>query len=171
MDSRLGRRRVEVRFAPEALEEVEVWHKGRFVERCRPFEVQRHRRPKARPETDAPPADEPAAPPIADYLGHLVQARRAERFLEPEPSARQLIEQARAHRHAADQAVIDILVEHLDAEAVDIGTAKRFLDRYGPFDPERAEAVLARLLTQHPADQHVTFYLEAIRNALSPKED
>ncbi len=67
--------------------------------------------------------------------------------------------------------MIDILLEHLDAEAVDIGTATRFLDRHGPFDPERAEAVLERLLTQHPADQHVTFYLEAIRNALSTEED
>jgi transposase InsO family protein len=171
VDSRLGKRRIEVRFDPEALEEVEVWHKGGFVQRCRPFEVQRHRRPKARAENDAPQADGPPAPPIADYLGHLVQARRAERFIEPEPSARALIEQARAHRHAADQAVIDLLVEHLDAEAVDIGTAKRFLDRHGPFDPERAEAVLERLLTQHPADQHVTFYLEAIRNALSTEED
>ena len=171
MDSRLGRKSLEVRFDPEALEEVEVWRKDRFVQRCRPFEVKRHRRPKARPETDLPPADGPPAPPIADYLGHLVEARRAERFIEPEPSARQLIEQARAHRHAADQAVIDILVEHLDAEAVDIGTAKRFLDRHGPFDPERAEAVLERLLTQHPTDQHVTFYLEAIRNALCRKED
>lgn len=171
MDSRHGRRRYEVRFDPEALEEVEVWHKDRFVQRCRPFEVQRHRRPKARTKADAPPADGPPALPIADYLGHLIQARRDERFIEPEPSARQLIEQARARRHIADQAVIDILVEHLDAEAVDIGTAKRFLDRHGPFDPERAEAVLERLLIQHPADQHVTFYLEAIRNALSRKED
>jgi putative transposase len=175
MDARHGRRRYEVRFDPEALEEVEVWHRDRFVQRCRPFEVQRHRRPKARAEAeaDAPvvAAAGPPAPPVADYLGHLVQARRAERFIEPEPSARQLIEQARARRHALDQAVIDLLVEHLDAEAVDLGAAKRFLDRHGPFDPERAEVVLARLLTQHPADQHVTFYLEAIRNAMGPKED
>lgn len=170
MDSRRGRRRHEVRFDPEALEEVELWHKDRFVQRCRPFEVQRHRRPKARTKADAPPADAPPAPPVADYLGHLVQARR-ERFIEPEPSARQLIEQARAHRHAMDQAVIDLLVEHLDAEAVDIGTAKHFLDRHGPFDPERAEAVLERLLTRHPTDQHVTFYLESMRSALSRKED
>jgi len=95
----------------------------------------------------------------------------AEHFIEPEPTARALIEQPRAHRHATDQAVIDLLVEHLDTEAVDIGTAKQYLDRHGPFDPERAEAVLERLLTQHPADQHVTFYLEAMRQALSPKED
>lgn len=172
VDSRLGRKRIEVRYDPEALEEVEVWHRGRFVKRCRPFEVQRHRRPKAKPETNTPPPlDGPPAPPVADYLGHLVAVRRAEHFIEPEPTARALIEAARARRHAADQAVIDLLVEHLDTEAVDIGTAKQYLDRHGPFDPERAEAVLERLLTQHPADQHVTFYLEAMRQALSPKED
>jgi hypothetical protein len=100
-----------------------------------------------------------------------VEARRAERFIEPEPSAKALIEQARARRHAADQAVVDLLVEHLDTEAMDINTAKRFLDRHGPFDPERAEPVLKRLLSQHPTDQHVTFYLQAIRNTLSPKEN
>lgn len=171
MNSRHGRRRYEVRFDPEALEEVELWHKGRFVQRCRPFEVKRHRRPKNKTEAVAAPNEGPSVPPIADYLSHLVEARRAKRFIEPEPSARQLIEAARAHRQAADQAVIDVLLQHLDADAVDIGTAKRFLDRYGPFDPERAQDVLTNVLTQHPADLHVTFYLEAIRTALSTTED
>lgn len=171
VDSRLGRGRLEVRYDPEAMEEVEVWHEGSFVQRCRPFEVQRHRRPKPKSEADGPPTDEPTAPPIADYLGHLVEARRAECLIEPEPSARALIEQARARRHAADQAVTDLLAKHLDPEAMDIDTAKRFLDRHGPFDPERVEAVLKQLLRQHPTDQHVTFYLEAIRNTLSPKEN
>jgi putative transposase len=173
VDSRLGRKRIEVRYDPEALEEVEVWHHGHFVQRARLFEVQRHRRPKAKPETDTPPSaplDGPPAPPVADYLSHLVATRRTERFIEPEPSARDLVEQARDRRHAADQAIIDLLLEHLDPQAMDVGTAKRFLDRHGPFDLERAEAVLERLLTRHPADQHVTFYLEAMRKALASKE-
>jgi hypothetical protein len=172
VDSKLGRRRIQVCYDPESLEDVEVWHKNHFVQRCRPFEVQRHRRPKAKPDPESRPLVEgPPSPPVADYLGHLVSARRLEHFIEPEPSAKALIEQAHAHRMAADRAVIDLLLEHLDAEAVDIGAATRFLDRYGPFEPEQAEAVLERLLQQHPSDQHVSFYLEAIRRAATDKED
>jgi transposase InsO family protein len=170
--SKIGRQRIQVRFDPEALDELEIWHKDRFVQRCHPFKVQRHRRPKSIPDApSAPDENDAAAPPVADYLGHLVVARRADRFIEPEPSAKALVEQARARRLAADQAVIDLLLEYTDRDAIDIGAAKRFLDRYGPFDVEQVETVLRRLLSTNPADQHVTFYLEAIRHALAHKED
>jgi putative transposase len=173
VDSKLGRRRIEVRYDPEALEEVEVWHKGNFKKRCRPFEVQRHRRPKPVTKDAATESNLPPPTPTADYLGHLVQARRAELFVEPEPSMKQLIEQGMARTEEANQALIDLLLEHMDAEAMDIGAAKNYLDRYGPFDLEVAESVLERLVSQYPRDQHVSFYLEAIRNNLSTstKED
>ena len=171
VNSRLGKKRIEVRYDPEALEEVEVWHRGRFVQRCRPFEVQRHRRPKAKPDADAPPPlDGPPVPPVADYLGHLVDARRAGAFIAPEPSARALIEEARAHRLAADQAVIDLLIEHLHPAVIDVGACRGYLDRYGPFDPERAEQTLRRLLGQLPNDQHIHLYLDAIRGDQNREE-
>ena len=162
--SKLASRRVEVCYDPEVLSELEVWHKGRFVERVRPFEVRRHRRPHAR--TDEPTATTKAvadsdAPPVADWLRHLVKVRRAEAFVEPSP--RDLCRQARAARAEQDQAVIDLLVEHIDPAVIDVAAARSYLDRYGPFDPERAEQTLRRLLTQLPNDQHIDLYLDAIR--------
>lgn len=171
VDSQLGRKRIEVRFDPEALDEVEVWHKGHFFKRVRPFEVKRHRRPRAKPPLSKPQADAPASPPVADYLGHLVKTRRAEGFIEPEPTTKDLIETARAQRQAADQAILDLLCQHLDTEAMDLGVALRYLQSHGPFDLERAEETLKSFLAQHANDHHVTFYLEAIRSASSPTQD
>ena len=55
VSAELARRRIEVRYDPEALEEVEVWLDGRRRERVRPFQVHAHRRPRAS-TTDASPA-------------------------------------------------------------------------------------------------------------------
>lgn len=167
MTTQLARRRSELRYDPEALHEIELWHKGRFVERIKPFEVKRHRRPKPKNDTEAK-APAPSTSPTADWLGHLVHSRRTEHFIEP--SAKHLVDEARAQRHAQDQALVDLLLDRLVPAAIDIAAANAFLERHGPFDLERAEAVLDRLLGQHPADQHVHFYLDAIHQALSKKE-
>jgi len=84
----LSKRKVQVYFDPEALEEVEIWQDDAFVERARPFEVQAHRRPAA-PVNTPTPAPEPSSPsePIADWLGHIVEADRKEGFVEPKPRA------------------------------------------------------------------------------------
>ena len=160
VDSSLARRRVEIRYDPEVLDELEVWHRGRFCERVRPFEVRRHRRPKAK-VAEPCPADADA-PPVADWLGELVATRRAEAFCEPDP--RELASLARQAREAQDQAVVDLLIERLDPAVIDVAAARGYLDRYGPFDPERAEQTLDHLLCQLPADQHIQLYLDAIRD-------
>ena len=38
----LARRSIELRYDPEMLDLIEVWHKGQFFERIRPFEVHAH---------------------------------------------------------------------------------------------------------------------------------
>ena len=171
VDSTLGTSKVEVRFDPEALDEVEVWHKGSFVKRVRPFEVKRHRRPRQKPPLSKPQIDAPKSPPLADYLGHLVETRRQDRFIEPEPTAKDLIEKARARRQSADQAIIDLLIDYLDPDAMDLGAAVRYLQTHGPFDVEQADDTLKRLLADYPNDHHVTLYLEAIRNASGPTKE
>ena len=159
--SELARRRVEIRYDPEVCGELEVWHKGRFIERVQPFEVKRHRRPTAKPCKAPVVAPATPAAPVADWLGHLVKLRRAEAFVEPSPRALHL--KQRQARMAQDQAIIDLLVEHLDPAVINIGACGEYLDRYGPFDAEQAEETLARLLIQLPNDQHVHLYLDAIR--------
>lgn len=155
----LGRRRLEVRFDPEALDLVEVWLKDRFVERVRPFEVSTHRRPKK----SLPAPAEPAPPPLVDWLGHLV-ARRQKEFLEPAPEPRKLVEAAAARRARADQDVVDLLARLLDKAVFCETTVRDWLARFGPFDPAAAEKLLAGLLA-HGArrDQHITFFLDALR--------
>ena len=154
----LARRRVDVYFDPEALDEVEVHHDGRFVERCTPFEVSAHRRPRpATTEPSAPSDDAPA--PTANWLGHLVERRQREGFVDPAPDVD-------ADRTSADDGVVELLREHLADDVFVEKTVRDFLRRYGPFDPARAGAALYDVLGDGRADHHVSVYLEAIREAL-----
>lgn len=158
----LAKRRIEVRYDPEQLDLVEIWHKGRFIERSKPFTVQTHRRPKPVDEdgqkTEQPRPEKPAA----DWLGHLVEKRRARHI--PEPSPRQLAEQARARREETDQAIMDLLAECLEAAVFDEPAIRDYLERYGPFEPERAARTLRGFVATHGRDQHVRLYLDAIRD-------
>jgi hypothetical protein len=53
----------------------------------------------------------------------------------------------------------------LDPGVFDEPTVRAYLDRFGPFDPERAALTLASLTASgERTDQHVTFYLDAIRD-------
>ena len=161
----VGKKRIEVRFDPEALIEIEIHLGGRFVERVRPFEVHTHRRPKAQP---APaPNSPPPAPtaPAVDWLAHLTAERRRLAFVEPEPHALAAAHVAR--RADLDDAFVDQLRQRLDAASFDEGGVREYLARFGPFDPDAVGAVVDRLLT-HGArcDQHVAFFLDAIRQHL-----
>lgn len=156
----LARRKLEVRFDPEALHEVEVWRGGEFRMRARPLAVSAHRRPRPKPE-EVPPAD---APKIADYLGHLVAKRRAEEITEPSP--RELAEKARAARERNATGIVDLLADRLAEGVVDVAAVRGFVDRFGPFDLDLAERTIDDLLRQGAArDLHAELYLEAIRGA------
>jgi hypothetical protein len=154
----LSRKRVDVYFDPEMLDEVEVHHNGRFVERSRPLEVHQHRRPRPKPDEQLPPsADAPG--PVVDWLDHLVRKRRDEGFVQPAPEA--------APEPNADDLIIALLQWQLADEVFDEAVARDFLRRYGPFDPQRAEQALRDVVGDAPAaTHHITFYLQAIRQAL-----
>lgn len=151
----LARRRVDVYFDPEDLSEVEVHFDGRFVERCTPFRVHEHRRP--RPKIDEPGApSEDASAPTADWLGHLTRRRREEAFVPAAPTA----------ETNADANVVALLRERLDPSVFDEPAVRDFLRRYGPFDVERATRALDDVLGDGRTDHHVHVYLDAIREAL-----
>lgn len=169
VSAKLARQRIQVRYDPEALHEVEIWQRKRFVERSRPLDVQPHRRPRDR-AVDVAPEEAAGTAASANWLGHLVERRREEGFVEPPPQ--QTRDRARARRAEADQAVLDLLRERLDASVVDDATIRDYLERFGPFEPERAEAVLDRLLHRDgDRDRHVTVYLDAIRDQLGGGTD
>jgi hypothetical protein len=158
----LARKRLDVYFDPEDLSEVEVHRDGDFVERCIPFAVQQHRRP--RPKSDD--SDAPAAatqPPVADWLGHLVEQRRDQHL---PVAAGHTEDDDDAQRRADDDALAALLHERLDSHVFDETTVRAFLHRYGPFDSERAAAVLDDVLRGDRSDHHINVYLQAIREAL-----
>jgi putative transposase len=162
--TRLGRKRIQVRYDPETLELVELWHQDRFVERVRPFEVSTHRRPQPSPAA-TPVKDAP--PPLVDWLGHLV-ARRKREFLAHEREPRKLVEAAAAQRAAADQAIVDLFAHRLDEAVFCEATVRDWLARFGPIDPAAAEQLLAGLLAHGVRkDQHITFFLDALRRQLT----
>jgi putative transposase len=148
----LAKQVVEVRFDPERMEELEIWHGGAFVERVKPFTVQGHRRPRAEGGGGAAAQEEP----VADYLDHLVKRRR-KTLAEPPPPP--------DLRAAADDAVIALFADRLDPAVRDDGAVRAFLDRHGPFDIDDVRRVLDRLAGQG-ADLHPSVYLEAVRREL-----
>jgi transposase InsO family protein len=160
----LSRRRFDIYYDPEALDEVEVHHDGQFIERCRPFAVSQHRRPKpVSSEPEAPAADAPA--PTADWLGHLRQRRRDEAFVAPAAPP-----DSKPNQRQHDDALVALLQRRLSPDVFDAPAARDFLRRYGPFDSSAAETALDDILGEG-ADQaaghhHITFYLQAIRQAL-----
>lgn len=158
-----ARRRIEIRYDPEVLWEVEVWHNDEFVQRARPLQILSQRRPRVT-ETEATAADADNTPCV-DWLGHLVQQRQQEGFIEPSPRA--LAEQARQRRAEADEAVLALLSKHLDADVVAPEAVRSWLASYGPLDPHQTAVVLHDLLDHGlHTDQHVTVILDAIRTEM-----
>ena len=155
----LARKRIDV-FDPEDLSEVEVHRDSAFVERCIPFEVQQHRRPRPK-VADVGEAPEQRAEPVADWLGHLVQERREQLLpvVDDTPDAD-------AERSVADDAIVSLLEERVDSHVFDEAAIRAFLHRYGPFDSTRAAAVLDDVLRADRTDHHVNVYLQALREAL-----
>lgn len=150
-----ARRKFQVRFDPEAMHEVELWRNDKFLERARPLQIGPHRRPHV--PAQLPPAQSPALSAKADWLGHLVKKHR-EQSPVPVPPPSHLDKRA-----AADQAVIDLLAQRLDAAAFDEAAARDWLARFGPLDPDATQAALEHALAGGlPRDQHVRVTLDFI---------
>ncbi len=146
----LARRRLDLRYDPEHLEEVEVHVGGRLVERARPLQVHAHRRPVK--SKDSEPSTRPE--PVSNWLGFLMERRRA----------LQQQELATDPRAESDLSVLGLLEARMDSEVFDLERARDFLARYGPIEPAKAEAVLDRVLAER-SDLHIQVVLDALRGA------
>ena len=164
----LAKRRIELRFDPEAMHEIDVWHKGQFVERVRPLNIQAHRRPKARPHNEGSDSSTPSTP-VVDWLGHLVERSRQKGDFEPSP--RQEAEARSERRRQADHDVLKVLQDRLAEEVVEPAAVQRWLDRYGPVDSKAFSEMLDNLLDQgEPPDRYVTNYLKLFRRMNSGEQ-
>ena len=145
---KLARKKVEVRYDPEAMDLVEVWHKNAFQERIGPLDVQPHRRP-ATPVEPHTPADETTS----DYLAHLVSQH--EPVHDDDGVTRAL-----AERQAQNDGVVDLLRDRVHSEVFDEDAIRDFLHRFGPFEPDRIAEALDFAIEVGGADQHVLTLLE-----------
>lgn len=156
----LAGKRFEVRYDPERLDELEVWHNKAFVERVRAFSVKRHRRPQAEEAAVAPVA----ARPVGNWLGHLVKQRREKNFVEP--TAQMLKEAETKRRDDAAAALLEVLASRLDPAVVDEASVHATVDRFGAWDADRIASVLDAFLTHQPRDLHIQVYLDHLHASL-----
>lgn len=154
----MAKKRIEVRYDPERLSELDVYFDGRFVERVKPFAVSTHRRPHTLPPS--PPAP-PPGPPTADWLSHLIELRKKAGFIEEAP--RVLSDEIARARAVQDAAIVSLLEEHVHDDVFDERAVGDFVARYGPFDEDKARHALESLGEDAPRDLHITHYLDAIR--------
>jgi transposase InsO family protein len=155
-----ARKRLQVRYDPEELHQVELWRNNEFVARVKPLQISAHRRERA--ETPIPNDTERA--PVVDYLGHLVEERRKQGLKEPSPRA--LAKKAQQKREQNTQQIISLLDDRLNPGVVDAGEVRRFMERFGPFDADLAEIALDEMLESGAQkDLPVSIYLGAMRDA------
>ncbi len=160
----LAGKKVELRYDPERLEEVEIWLDGTFQERVRPFAVSEHRRPKAPASVDTPPSEatlESTPSPTVDWLRHLVGQHTARRLTPDEALA-----QATAARREADAGVLARVEAAVSPEVFDPEVVRAWLDRYGPFDPDAFGDMVDFAVEHTGPDRHLPTLLEAARQAL-----
>ena len=149
----LSNRRVEVRYDPDHLQQIEVWSDGQFVERIRPFVVQTHRRAR-----HVAPDPDPPSTPTADWLGHLVAEHRVDIDDDPETELHRELER----RRDLDERVLAILRHRLAPEVMDDDTVRAWLDRLGPFEPESVEHALELAVPTMGISQHIQQYLDML---------
>ncbi len=153
----LARRKLQLRFDPEALEEVEVWLDDRFVERVRGLEIGPHRRPAG----DQPTDDETPTAPVVDWLGHLVEQNQGT-WRDPEAELRRLL----ADQQRDQEAILALFEDRLVPEVFDRKAVADWLHRFGPLQFERIEELLDFAIAHMGPDHHIDAYLDGLRAAL-----
>ena len=165
----LAGKKVEIRYDPERLEEIEIWFDGVFHERVQPFCVSEHRRPRVSVKQDAgedsaedDAATEAASPaPIVDWLGHLVDQHKGQHITPDEA-----LQQALASRREADEGVLARVETAVSPEVFDPDIVRTWLDQYGPFDPETFGDMVDFAVEHAGPDQHLKTLLDAARLSL-----
>ncbi len=147
LHEQLAKKKIQVHYDPEHLEQVEVFRDGKFAERAKPLTITPYR-PSQKPK-DTPPSHKPQN--STDYLGCLVQ-----RYHQQMPSP-----QTDPPNNQAD-AFVAMIKDLLAEEIFDETAVLDFWDRFGPFDLRQSENILKDLLEVHPTTYHIHFYLEAI---------
>jgi hypothetical protein len=150
----LARKKVEVRYDPERLEQIEIYLNGNFVQRAKPLRITAHRAPK-----QTLPQTQPTIPPAkTDYLGWLTQQHKRKKDITKE--------NPKSDSSAALSEFLALLREHIDPKVFDPKLCTEFFNTDAPFGIKKIKHILDTLLAVHPNNLHTAFYLENIQNHL-----
>lgn len=159
----LANRRVEVRYDPEDLSEVELYRNDAFLMRLRPFEVSRHRRSKAKPKEENTPTDDEIEG--FDRIGAWAEEDKSCQGVDETPAL------WRAQRQSARQDHLDALVGVFSelvgsGEVLDEAVVRIWLAEQGPFELEAFRSALAQTLQTLSVGLHPIVLLAAMKEVL-----
>jgi hypothetical protein len=154
VSSTLAKRRVEVRYDPEHLHQIEIYLDGSFRQRAKPLQISPNRAPKEPLPLKQDPSDEKKI----DYLQWLTKEHRRKTKVR---SAKKKV--------GADhnlQGFLSILRDHIHSDVFDPDLATEFFETFGPFHLRQLKDILTDLLAAHPPNLHLSFYFNHIQNHL-----
>ena len=160
VEKALPRQRVEVRFHPRNLEQVQIWMRGEFIQVAFPYEP-----PSNSPRAKRPEADASLPKPTTSYLDQLEREREGTLADERD--------RIRARSAPTTAPLWDLptflaLVAGVLDRALtgpDETLARYLWQRRGGFELKRTRAALERTLAQWGKDRHPSVYLQAIDRA------
>ncbi len=150
----LAKRRVEVRYDPEHLHQIEIYTDGAFRQRAKPLQVSANRAPKESLSLKQNPSDEEKI----DYLAWLTNEHRKKTKLP--------LMKKKTTANDNLNGFLSIIRDHIHDDVFDLNLAIGFFETFGPFDLERLNNILTDLLAAHPANLHLSFYFNHIHNQL-----
>ena len=150
----LARRRVEVRYDPEHLHQIEIYLDGSFRGRAKPLQISPHRAPKE----PLPVKQDPLQGQKIDYLAWLTKKHKKKTKISS------VGKKTEANQNL--QGFLSILRDRIHPDVFDQALATEFFETFGPFDLQRLKDVLTDLLAAHPPNLHLSFYFNHIQNQL-----
>jgi putative transposase len=150
----LARQRVEVRYDPEHLDQIEIYLDGSFKQRAKPLRISPNRAPREPLPVDNNPSPEEKV----DYLRWLTRKHTEKIRLTPR-------EKKEGEDHTPES-FLSLLQQSVHPDVFDSSLATEFFQAFGPFNPAQIKDILTDLLAVHPPNLHLSFYLNHIRDQL-----
>ena len=154
VSSNLAKRRVEVRYDPEHLHQIEIYLDGSFRQRAKPLQVS----PTRAPKEPLPLKQDSLAEEKIDYLEWLTREHKNKTKVGS-------IQKKKAANNNL-QGFISILRDRIHPDVFDPALATEFFETFGPFDLQRLKDILTDLLAAYPTNLHLSFYFNHIQNQL-----
>jgi hypothetical protein len=149
----LARKKLELRYDPERLDQIEIFVDGAFRQRAKPLQIGANRTPKQLPILKEHHEHTPT-----DYLGYLTKKHQEKIHIKA--AAGQKTDRTSLKTFLA------IVSNRIAAQVFDAKLATDFYNTYGPFETKLLETCLDNLLCNHPTNLHLSFYLEYIQHQL-----